>query len=192
MSQKTKNLIVNGAKVGEFEASDDYQVEKKRMEALLKSKGLWQETSKEQAMFNHAYAFAHTASKLYKTIQTDRSQLNKAAVPFVVNITFALEIYLKTLAQINGIKLKGHKLKKLFDQLPDHYQERIRADYPKYAKKYHVDPQFEVEKLLASINKAYVTWRYTYEIEPSEIFYLPATIALGATLFNFTYELLNQ
>jgi hypothetical protein len=67
-----------------------------------------------------------------------------SVAPFVVNSTFALELYLKTLGLLHDTELRGHDLLTLFDALPSRTWSTFRS---------------EIERL----RSAFLEWRYLHE-----------------------------
>ncbi|HET6329887.1 MAG TPA: hypothetical protein VFF76_03785 [Holophagaceae bacterium] len=187
-----KRLVVNGVEVGEFEASDDYMVELASCEALMKSLGIWDPPSKEMAMFNHAAAFSHAGGQIYRGLLSDHSEFVRGAAPFVVNSTFATEIYLKTLSILHGVEIRGHELTKLFHSLPESIRKRIHADYLKYAAANKISTPVSLEELLLANNDAFIKWRYSYELPSSNLFHIQDTVALMEALHKLGAEMLNE
>jgi hypothetical protein len=115
----TKQLYADGKFVCDYESTGDDAQDALICTAILKDKGLHRETSIEQAIFRQAAAFATTSAYLYtRDMQVTGPATPLSVVPFVVNATFALELYLKALALLHGVHLRGHDLLSLFDDLP--------------------------------------------------------------------------
>jgi len=93
---ETKKLYLDGKFVGEYVATDNLEKEHEAAIALLREKGLYQETTREQAIFRQALSFATTASYLYQRDLTVVPRNGMSVAPFVVNATFALELYLRS------------------------------------------------------------------------------------------------
>ena len=72
------------------------------------------------------------------------------ATPMIVNLSFACEVYIKTLLDYleNGSK-KSHKLNELLEALPDEKKSRILK---------------EVEEKHGALADAFAKWRYSYEV----------------------------
>lgn len=79
--------------------------------------------------------------------------------PFVVNMAFACELYIKAILiyNSNNDKIeKSHDLKKLFETLPADAQSKIKTIFSEKS-------DGDLETILPEINTAFVDWRYAYE-----------------------------
>lgn len=86
--------------------------------------------------------------------------------PVIVNANFACEIFLKLLLRQNQIEYnRVHKLKDLFDILPDNIRENIKTTtIEKYGQWKNI---WNIE-LLDNISNAFYEWRYNYEYDWSK------------------------
>jgi len=159
----TKKLFVNGVLIGEVPATGDNRKDAEIARAYIESKGLHKEVTRVQSMFRQALAFANTSAYLYERDLRNVPRNGLSAAPFVVNIAFAIEIYLKTLAQIHGASLNGHDLLKLFNALPAAASAAIDAAVPAATAQYVLDGQPTVKDCLEQLNGVFVEWRYLYE-----------------------------
>ena len=67
-----------------------------------------------------ATAFANTAALLYeRDLKQMPPKRPRHVVPFVVNASFAVELFLKALSHRHGVFLRGHQLPKRYDRLPE-------------------------------------------------------------------------
>jgi hypothetical protein len=81
-----------------------------------------------------AQCFAETASMLYQTTLKDPPRRQPLMiVPFVVNASFACELFLKALAHREGASLKGHNLSKLLGALPVKERQRLESAWSSIA-----------------------------------------------------------
>jgi hypothetical protein len=113
-----------------------------------------------------ALCFAETAAMLYHTAlkEPDRRQ-PLMLVPFVVNASFACELFLKALAHRGGLELQGHNLSKLLTNLP--VQERLLVDLA-WSAVAHIENNQAVEPLesvVKQLSNSFVEWRYSHEKE---------------------------
>lgn len=89
-----KDILLNGIVVGEHDATGNNLEDAKAVQAILKEKGLYQETTTNDAMFNQANAFATIANDLYKK-DLRKSPIKGISIsPFIVNAAFSIELYL--------------------------------------------------------------------------------------------------
>jgi len=79
-----KDILVNGIVVGEHDATGDNREDAKAVQTILKEKGLHQEVTTNDAMFNQANAFAAVANNLYKTDLKKPPFKGISVSPFVV------------------------------------------------------------------------------------------------------------
>lgn len=106
-----KILNYRGIDVGEVEVTGDDEVDAMAAMELLKQKGLYKEFSKVNAIFGQANAFAHTALEIHKTSLANPGPPDfKGIAPFIVNATFATELYLKSMHAVYGHVPQGHDL----------------------------------------------------------------------------------
>ena len=121
---KKKNLL-NGIVVGEHDATGDNLEDAKAVKAILKEKGLYQETTTNDAMFNQENAFATVAKDLYKK-DLRKSPIKGISIsPFIVNAVFSIELYLKVIHNAYGNKIKGHHLTSIYKAMPKKGKEHF-------------------------------------------------------------------
>ncbi len=160
---KNNILYLNGIVVGEVEVTGDCDKDREVALQFLKDKGLYKVTTPAQVMFRQALSFATTAAYLYKTDLLKVPRNGFSIAPFVVNSAFSIEIYLKTLGQIHGIPLKGHKLLSLFDSLPMEAHQRICAVLVDCLKEWEPTGGVDLRTCISELSDAFVEWRYCYE-----------------------------
>jgi hypothetical protein len=161
---RTKTLYLNGIAVGKYESTGDRQQEIEITRTLLKSKGLYRETTQVQAMFRQAISFATTATYLYENDLRQVPRNGHSIAPFIVNSAFSIELYLKTLAQIHETSLRGHRiLDDLFDRLPAEAHRAVEAAVPTCAKKWGISEKEDFRAYVGELNNVFVDWRYCYE-----------------------------
>ena len=90
----------------------------------------------------------------------------KVITPAIVNAAFACEVFLKLLLHIHNTSYKkNHKLKGLFELLPENLKIRIKFEC---LKKYgELKNCFGIE-YLDNISDAFNKWRYNYEYDWSQ------------------------
>ena len=112
-------------------------------------------------MFRTGCEFADCADFCLKEASTPHPKFLSYASPVVVNATFACEVFLKLLLYWNGIEGKKiHKLKDLFEKLPNNMQIGLKNSvilrYGRWNDVWGVD-------CLDNVTDAFVIWRYSYE-----------------------------
>ncbi len=160
---ETKKLYLDGKFVGEYVATDNLEKEHEAAIALLREKGLYQETTREQAIFRQALSFATTASYLYQRDLTVVPRNGMSVAPFVVNATFALELYLKTLGLLHDNELRGHDLLSLFDALPSVAHQTLLSNFAKSTSQCGITEMVAFRKEIERLRSAFLEWRYLHE-----------------------------
>ena len=162
---RKKKLYVNGILVGEVDATGEFQKDMAVAQDFLRRRGLNKEVTKVQAMFRQALSFATTSAYLYQRdlLKTPRKGLSIA--PFVVNSAFSIELYLKTLHELQGVTARGHALLELYDTLSDVARDTVFRFALEHAPEYKVklNTREEFRSFVAEMNNAFVEWRYCYE-----------------------------
>ena len=154
---------VNGLIVAEYEPTGDPRrdIELAR-EAAAKNGVTIPEQSQADAAFAQAVAFCTTAAILRDALER-RENVTANAVPFVVNASFSMELYLKALALKHGSPIKGHELLTVYDKLPSPALTAIAVAREKVLARTSIVGTTVIRDIMASINNAFVEWRYSYE-----------------------------
>ncbi len=160
---ETKKLYLDGEYVGEYVATGDLEKEREAAIALLREKGLYQVTTPEQAIFRQALSFATTASYLYQRDLTVVPRNGMSVAPFVVNATFALELYLKTLGLLHNTVLRGHDLLSLFDALPPAAHQALFQNFAKSTWQCGITEMVAFRKEIERLRNSFLEWRYLHE-----------------------------
>lgn len=167
---KMKTVYLNGVAVGQVPAMGSVEKDLEVAQQFLKDKGLYKETKLVEAMFRQAVSFCNTSAYIYERDLLKAPRNGLGVAPFVVNSAFSIELYLKTLGQIHGESLKGHKLVELYDSLPTEAQQAIEKAIPASAKKRMLEGKVDFREYIAELNNTFVEWRYCYEVgQTSEV-----------------------
>lgn len=80
--------------------------------------------------------------------------------PLVTVSSVACEIYLKMLItnKLGKLPPKGHKLKKLYEQLTEEQKKHIEDEFNKW-----IEDRSDFETEIAQIDNSFLEWRYLYE-----------------------------
>lgn len=162
--RKMKTVYLNGMAVGQVPAAGDLEQDMAVARQFLKDKGLYQETTLVQAMFRQAASFCSTSAYLFERDLRKVPRNGLGVAPFVVNSAFSIELYLKTLGQIHGTSLKGHKLLELYDSLPAEAHRAIEVAIPASAQKRKLEDSINLREFISELNNTFVEWRYCYEV----------------------------
>lgn len=110
----------------------------------------------EQGLMNQAIAFFNAGSRCSAGISLTPSVTNSPMAPAVVCYAFSTELYLKLLHALTvGNPGKIHGLKYIFMALPQ--ETRLKAN-----NHYH-STDSDIETDIATVNSAFVDWRYIHE-----------------------------
>lgn len=182
-----KNILLNGIIVGEVNTTGNLELDTEVAYEFLSKKGLLKERTPANEIFSTACAFANTSSHIYENGLKKQSRNGTSIVPFVVNATFAIELYIKALAKKYNVTLRGHELLKLYKKLPQEALKEIEQVIPKCADDRKIaQPNFV--KYLNELNNAFVDWRYIFEKSKSGPIQIEPTIFVMQVLheaFNF-------
>lgn len=135
----------------------------------------------QQSMLDTANSFYQAGSRCEANVKLSPNITNSLMGPSVVCYTFAVEIYLKLLLELNGVKPgKEHNLDKLYNQLPDAVREKLIAHFGAKTS--------DLKNLIQTVARGFVEWRYSYE-HSSLYSSLEALAQLGKALHNTIREL---
>ena len=113
-------------------------------------------------MFRHACTFAECADMAEEKFCHETADIEWYTTPATVNSAFACEVYLKAILLFYNIPIeKKHKIKELYEMLPERIQEWTKNEVTKGYERMWYD-SFGRE-LLENISDAFVEWRYIYE-----------------------------
>lgn len=98
-------------------------------------------------------------------------------VPYITNLAFSCELFLKAILKKGGKKIKTHILEQLFDELDDDIKkaiiELVNKNEPMINRKNPLDIFEERDKIfknkLHDISNLFVRWRYIYECDPQDV-----------------------
>lgn len=117
---------------------------------------LWWQKKEKENLYNEARAFYELAE--CGRINIPEKKNVESFIPYIVNMTFATELYLKLLLIDNGksisevVKL-GHKLSDLYEALNQAQKDTIYQAFKRPLV-------FSIPDELKKINTAFVDWRY--------------------------------
>lgn len=160
-----RTVLHEGKAVGRIEMTGDDAADKAAAKQLLKDLGLWRDISALDAMLNQAVSFASIALYIERELIQNGRNRRAAPAPFVVNIAFALEMYLKalSLAYTGTFNNRAHNLRVLHDSLPTEARDRIRLAIPFTATSDDLAQQRDFLKIIDNLAGAFVDWRYYFE-----------------------------
>jgi hypothetical protein len=161
--KEPRKIYVDGQLIGEVPTTDDNQKDMEAAIALMREKGVYRETTREQAIFGQAVAFATTSAYLHKRDLAAVPRNGVIVVPFVVNAAFALELYLKTLALLHGDDLRGHDLLELFDALPTAAHQALLSNFAKSKWPFGITELVVFRAEIERLRHSFVEWRYLHE-----------------------------
>ncbi|MDH4464315.1 MAG: hypothetical protein QE290_09800 [Acidovorax sp.] len=86
-------------------------------------------------------------------------------IPFVVNATFACELYLKALAYRSNVNLTGHSLMSLLAALPQGERQHLNQAWENLKKQGISRSAVSMEVVVREMSDCFVDWRYSYDKE---------------------------
>jgi hypothetical protein len=187
-----RTVYFNGEIVGEIPITGNDDEDLAASRRLLESKGLNQKMSLEQVMYNQAFAFAKTSAQLYDQGLKRVPRDGQLVIPWIVNSAFAIEIYLKTLGQMSGRPSRGHNISDLYSGLPDDARASILAEIPNALRDRKFTSEFDITAVISALNKAFVEWRYHYEVQRLPAIPIEATIVLMKAIHQVCAEKLRK
>lgn len=179
----TKNVMWNGKDVGTIQSRGDDEADTVAAAELLRQLGLYREASKADRMFSQAAAFTASAWLLFEKMNGDKTVLARYGAPFVVNMAFSVELYLKALSEAYGQNLRGHDLSALYDALPNVAKSLLESIAPEGRKQFPVAGDLTFKAVLHRTKDSFVEWRYNYEKDtPTAIFPIPEILFVSFSL----------
>jgi hypothetical protein len=113
-----------------------------------------------------AQCFSQTAMLINETCLKESPRREPLlVVPFVVNASFACELYLKALAHRGGVRLEGHQLAKLLVSLPTNERHSLARAWAAVARGGECKIAETLESVIRELSNSFVEWRYTHEKE---------------------------
>ena len=158
-----KNILYNGVVVGAHESTGDDQKDAELVLIFLKEKGLYQPISLNDQIFSQANSFAKIANDIYDNDLKTSPYKGSSVSPFVVNATFSIELYLKTIHNFYGNKIRGHHLANLYKNIPNNGKVHFLNAAHDIRNRYELTKGADITTCLESLSYAFENWRYIYE-----------------------------
>ncbi len=158
-----KDILLNGVLVGSYEASGDMEKDAKVARDFLSKKGLLKGVTENDQMYGVANSFAEVANTIYSNHLRKSPYKGSSTVPFVVNAAFSIELYLKTINNTYGNKIKGHNPAKLYANIPKAGKEIFITASSDVRPGYQLENGVNIHTCIESLSSAFEDWRYLYE-----------------------------
>ena len=183
MTTSKKTLLVDGKPIADIPITGDIEKDIASVKFAMNAAGVERTISSLNILLRQAASFANTAAYIYSTKLSRKPWDHFAITPFVVNSVFSIELYLKAIGKIYGVELHGHRLKtELFDKLPTDASQLLDSFTAEYRRdKGEVAPD-DLRDVLATLNNAFVLWRYPHEGKDAPYFKVSDAIAALAIL----------
>ncbi|MCA9232654.1 MAG: hypothetical protein KDA57_18535 [Planctomycetales bacterium] len=111
-----------------------------------------------------AYSFGRAAKLVYESLLSEVPSDPAGIAPFVVNGSFGIEIYLKTLNLIGRAAYNGgHDVLAQYDRLPEQMKSRLEEIRARYFSEKGLPEQGSMHDMLRRIGNAFEVWRYQHE-----------------------------
>jgi hypothetical protein len=113
-----------------------------------------------KSIFDSAESFYLGAKIILKSAEkqmmdTQSTTFQLPILPYITNMSFSLELYLKCLLEIENInKPRTHEIAILYNKLSNNIKSKLSNNVPRYR---------EFEDSLKEISNAFEEWRYSYE-----------------------------
>lgn len=159
----TKEILLNGVVVGTHESTGDDKKDAELVLIFLKEKGLHKPISLNDQIFRQANSFAKIANEIYDHDLKISPYKGSSVSPFVVNATFSIELYLKTIHNFYGNHIKGHHLAKLYENMPPTGKMHFLNSAHDIRNRYKLTKDADITTCLVSLSYAFENWRYVYE-----------------------------
>jgi len=158
-----KDILVNGIVVGSYEATGDYIKDIEVVDKIIKEKGLHKEVTTNDSMFGQANHFSRVAEDIYKDAFKQSPFKGGFMGPFVVNATFSIELYLKTIHNVYGNNIRGHHLYNIYKGMPKLGKTHFLRSASDVRPLYSLSDGEDIQTCLTNLSKAFEEWRYIYE-----------------------------
>jgi hypothetical protein len=184
---ESQKVYCGGVFIGEFEGSDDPFVNMQRFLSFLNERLGPNDYSVAIACMREARAFRRTAQLLW----AEKFE-PEMAYPFVVNLAFSIELYLKALSGTSEKTPWGHPLDDLLGKVPPEGIAAIERVIPTVKT-----PDCDLKDLsglrhaMTSMKEIFREWRYAFERGKSGSAHFPSMIWTSDVLHRTCFELLT-
>lgn len=123
-------------------------------------------------MFKHACAFVDCAKYCEIEPNNIEYRMQSHTVSGIVNSAFACEVFIKSLLVFHGMtveKLRGHNLKKLWDEFKVKDCETACLVEERMRGWFNSENENMFDELLDNVSDAFDYWRYIYEKQDGSI-----------------------
>ena len=158
-----KDILVNGIVIGSYDTTGDNKKDIEAVRKILKQKGLDQEVTTNDSMFGQAISFSTVAENIYADAFKKSPYKGKFMGPFVVNGVFGIEVFLKTIHNAYGNKIKGHHLLNIYNNMPKPGKAIFNNAAKDVRPLYSLHEGEDIVSCLTKLSKAFEDWRYIYE-----------------------------
>jgi hypothetical protein len=162
----------SGNVIGEFESTGNEQEDIRIAHAIFQKAGLHRNPpSVARQIRNKARDFLRLSFQLHRSITSLGQKCAHYLAPFAVNASFGIELYLKAIAEQNGLPLRGHKLTSLFDALPAAAIDACARIAPSLFHTYDLEQTSDIRQYLVKLDDAFIKWRYSYEYDQEPLIF---------------------
>lgn len=157
---KQIQIIRDGILLGEIESFGDWQTDIESVRGVIGEKLGANDHNVAIACMNHAYAFHMTAQMLEKARPFERTM----AYSYVVNLAFAVELYLKTLCALTTKPEKFHFLDDLLKEVSPEALATIEGICPTVkTENCELNDLDGLRRALTAMRDVFRLWRYAFE-----------------------------
>jgi len=158
-----KDILVNGIVIGSYEATGDHKKDIKAAQKIIRQKGLDEVVTENDSMFGQAVSFSTVAENIYTDAFKKSPYKGMFMGPFVVNGAFSIEVFLKTIHNAYGNKVRGHHLLNIYKGMPKKGKEIFNNAANDVRPRYSLNEGEDIISCLSNLSKAFEDWRYIYE-----------------------------
>ncbi len=158
-----KKILVNGIEIGAYATTGDNSKDIEAVREIIRQKGLEKEVTTNDAMFGQAISFATVAENIYADAFKESPYKGNFMGPFIVNGVFSVEVFLKTIHNAYGNKIKGHRLVELYKNMPNKGKSIFNTAAQDVRPLYALHEEENIISCLEKLSNAFVDWRYMYE-----------------------------
>ena len=158
--------VVAGGREHSFQSTGDPVEDGKIAQRILAEHG-HKPMTRAETMHAHAAGFMEAARLVHNEVlqkEVRGRARGLGAAPFVVNASFALEIYLKSIyAYLGASPPRDHDLGRLLNEIPEAGRSAIQMQIPGFWTGEAARDSYDLAEIVSGLAGAFVGWRYYYE-----------------------------
>ncbi len=121
-----------------------------------------QNEAQAHMIFRQAMAYAAGAMAINKVLTPHLTYRDHEPLPYIMNMSFAIELLFKALLAYEDRPTKVHQFDKLLNNLSAHKRKEIQNLY-KAERKYRTMTSKQFQEEVKAISNTFTRWRYLFE-----------------------------